>query len=543
MESVGIETWEERKMSLPAWMRFRLGRWQLVLIVFALAYAFLVILNLSNIPLQWDELNHFDGAILLIRGQIWQYAAVNSFYPPLYNLVTVAYFALAGASVLTGRLVTVTFSLLSIFIVYKIAKEMYGEKTALVSGVLFAVMPGIVWLSSMAMIETMLLFFFCLSMLFFFRWLKTSRERDLSLSIAALVVGVAVKYQILVVAPIIMVVSVMVLGKGSFLKVQAEKFTHSKRLWIGILMAVLAAFLLYELYASGLLNVWIYALQVGNNSQTLYSSRFPAPIFYLIEMVWPYSDQHPISLLLYVVGLAGLAFFAYRRKPEDKFLLVWFIVIYVVFTLISNKQWRYVTPLFPVLAISATALMGSAVGRAQKTWQSAKSSLTKVRVAKFAAALLIVFTATGVFYSSMDAYSWAGQGQPHIPIQQAGAYAASVVQTNKSVLVLCPYNLFNRDMVWFYLNAKGPSQTLVYQYPLLAVDAYTPEFTVNDIVDFCQVNGTGLVMLYEYGGTMKYFNSSLTEPAVYGMLNGTGRFTLQDTFGEAPNRIFVMSFK
>ena len=223
-------------MSLPAWMRFRLGRWQLVLIVFALAYAFLVILNLSNIPLQWDELNHFDGAILLIRGQIWQYAAVNSFYPPLYNLVTVAYFALAGASVLTGRLVTVTFSLLSIFIVYKIAKEMYGEKTALVSGVLFAVMPGIVWLSSMAMIETMLLFFFCLSMLFFFRWLKTSRERDLSLSIAALVVGVAVKYQILVVAPIIMVVSVMVLGKGSFLKAQAEKFTHSKRLWIGILM-------------------------------------------------------------------------------------------------------------------------------------------------------------------------------------------------------------------------------------------------------------------------------------------------------------------
>jgi hypothetical protein len=75
------------------------------------------------------------------------------------------------------------------------------------------------------------------------------------------------------------------------------------------------------------------------------------------------------------------------------------------------------------------------------------------------------------------------------------------------------------------------------------VDAYTPEFTVNDIVDFCQVNGTGLVMLYEYGGTMKYFNSSLTEPVVYGMLNGTGRFTLQDTFGEAPNRIFVMSFK
>jgi 4-amino-4-deoxy-L-arabinose transferase-like glycosyltransferase len=340
-----------------------------------------------------------------------------------------------------------------------------------------------------------------------------------------------------------MVVSVLVLGKGSFLKAQAEKFIHSKQLWLGVLLAGLALFLLFELYASGLLSVWIYALQVGNMGQTVYSSRFPAPIFYLIEMVWPYFDQHPISLLLYLVGLAGLAFFAVRRKLEDKFLLVWFIVIYVVFSLISNKQWRYVTPMFPVMAISATVIVASALGRAQKIWRSKKSTLTRVRVAKFAAALLIVSVAGGVLLSSVDAYTWAGRGQPQIPIQQAGMYAASAVQANKSVLVLCPYNLFNRDMVWFYLNAKGSSQTLVYQYPLLAVDAYEPKLNATDLVDFCGVNGTGIVMLYEYGGTMKYFNSSLTAQAVYSMLNESGRFTLKDTFGEAPDRIFVMSFK
>ncbi len=110
-------------MRLLVWIRFRLGKWQLVVVVFALAYAFLVTLNLGYIPLQWDEVNHFNGALLLVRGQIWQYAAINSFYPPIYNLVTAVYFALAGASVLAGRLVTVTFSVLSIFIVYKIAKR------------------------------------------------------------------------------------------------------------------------------------------------------------------------------------------------------------------------------------------------------------------------------------------------------------------------------------------------------------------------------------------------------------------------------------
>ena len=530
-------------MRLPTWLQFRFGKLQFILLVFAISYAFLVILNLNYIPMQWDEVNHFNGALLLIRGQIWQYAATNSFYPPLYNLVTAAYFALAGASVLTGRLVAVTFSLLSFFVVYKIAKEMYGEKTALLSGVLFAVMPGIVWLASMALIETMLIFVFCVSMLFFFRWLTNSRERDLILSIAALVIGVLVKYQILVVAPIIMVVSVFAFGKGGFLKIHAERFVYSKRLWIGVLLAVLVAVLLFELYASGLLNVWLYVLQVGNTGQTWYSNRFSTPIFYLLEMVWPYSDKHPISLLLYGLGLAGLALFAYRRKPQDKFLLVWFIIIYVVFTIIPNRQWRYVTPLFPVLAISASALVASIIGKVQKTWQSTKSSLTKIRLAKFAAALLIFFVVAGIFYSSIDAYTWAGQNQPQVSVQEAATYAVSTTQSNQSILVLCPHNLFSKDMVWFYLNSKSASQTAVYQYPELAVDAYTPQFNITELVNFCQTNGTKIVMLYEYGGTIAYYNSDLTEQAVFGMLNETGRFNLTETFGTAPNRIFVLSFK
>ncbi len=530
-------------MNLPVWIRFQLDRWQLVIVVFVSVYAFLVTLNLVYIPLQWDEVNHFNGALLLVRGQIWQYVAINSFYPPLYNLVTTAYFALAGASVLSGRLVSVTFSVLSILLVYKIAKEMYGEKTAVVSAVLFGVMPGIVWLSGLALIEMMLLFVFCVFMLFFFRWLQTERKVDLTLSIVALAIGVAVKYQIIVVAPIIMIVSLLIFGKSKNLKTQTNEFMHSKRLWLGVLVVVLSAVLLYAFYASGLLGIWLYAIQVGNAGQSWYSNRFSAPIFYLLEMVVPYNDKHPISMLLYLLGLAGLGFLAYRRKPQDKFLLVWFIVIYVVFTLIPNRQWRYVTPMFPVLAISATTIAAAVVSYAQKTWQSTKNSITKKRLAKFSAALLIIFVSAGVFYSSLDAYSWAAQGQPQIPIAQATAYVSSAVQTNQSVLVLCAHNFFNRDMVWFYLNNKSVSQTQVYQYPALAADAYTPDFNITELVNFCQTNGTGYVMLYEYGGTITYFDSNLTEQGVMNLLNGTCRFMLVASFGNHPNKIFVLTFK
>lgn len=92
-------------------LQLRFGKCHFIFLVFVIFYSFLVILNLNYIPMQWDEVNHFNGALLLIRGQIFQYAATNSFYPPMYNLVTAVYFALAGANVLTGRLVAVTFSL------------------------------------------------------------------------------------------------------------------------------------------------------------------------------------------------------------------------------------------------------------------------------------------------------------------------------------------------------------------------------------------------------------------------------------------------
>jgi 4-amino-4-deoxy-L-arabinose transferase-like glycosyltransferase len=530
------------KLRLPQWLKRKPTKWQVAVAVFALTYAVLVTLNLASIPMNWDEATHFNGALLLSRGQVWDFAAINSFYPPLFNVVTAGYYAVLGASVLSGRLVTVTFSVLSIFVVYKLAKQTCGEKTAVVSAVLFGVMPGIVWLSSMSFMETMLVFVFSVCMLFFFNWLQTNRMKDLGYSFVALAVGVAVKYQIIVIAPLIMLVSVLVFGKAQFLKNQISTIKQKKLLASILLVAASAAALLYALYASGILADWVYAMEIGNPGQTVYSNRFPTPIFYFIEMVLPYFNVHPISVLLYALGLAGLAFFAYRRKPQDKFLLIWFFMILVVFTVIPNRQWRYVTPLFPVLAISATALVASAVSRAKRTWRVSTSSAKKL-ILKASAAALLLFTVSGVVISCWDAYSWTAQGQLQIPIAQASEYVAANTPANSSVMVLCPYNLFNRDMVWFYLNAKAPSPLLVYQFPVLAVDAYTWDFNFTEIVNYCQNNRTRTVMLYEYGGNINYFGSQVTEATFYEMLNSTGRFTLEEAFGKAPNRIFVLSFK
>jgi 4-amino-4-deoxy-L-arabinose transferase-like glycosyltransferase len=492
--------------------------------------------------MQWDEVNHFNGGLLLIRGQFQRYIETSSFYPPMFNLVTALYFGVAGASVFTGRLVAVTFSLLTLVVLYKIARGMYGAKTALLSAVLFAVMPGIVWLSRMAMIETMLIFAFSLCMLFFFRWLTTHQDRDRKISIAAFAVGVAVKYQTLVVAPIIMIASLLVFGRGDYLKAQLASLLKPRRLAVVAAAAAVAASLVYVLYASGILNVWLYAIQVGTADKSLYSVRFPVPVFYLVEMTWPYSDVHPISLLLYAAGLAGLGLFAYRRKPGDKLLLLWFIAVYALFTVIPNRQWRYVTLLFPVLAISASTLLVSAYGKAHENWQKMHRSLPRRAATKLAAAVLIAFAATGVFFSCLDAYSWVAKDQIQVPIEQATAYAAQTLSPNQSIAIACPLNFLNNDMVWFYLNVKAPSQSEVWQYPKLAVDAYKPDFNLSEFTSLCQQHKAKYVLLYEYGGTARYFQTELTPNDVYNTLIDSGNFTSAASYGDEPKRVFVLTF-
>jgi hypothetical protein len=402
-------------------------------------------------------------------------------------------------------------------------------------------MPGIVWLSGLAMIESMLIFAVMLSLISFFRWLQTNKTMDLAVGAVALVLGTIVKYQILVIVPLTVLCVLLLSGKTHTLKEQFAKL-RIKPIWIGAAVAVAAVAFLGALYLLGLLDDWIYAIQVGNVGQSEYSLRFPVPIFYLVEMVWPYSDMHPVSLLLYGLGLAGLAFMVYRRKPSDKFLFSWFIVTYIVFTLIPNRQWRYVTVLFPALAIAAAELGATILGKALRTWKATQNSANRKRLAKASAIILIGFILGGLFYSATDAYVWLNKDRISVPIEQATAYIAEQPSINGSVLVLCPFNRFNRDMVWFYLNSKTESATPVYQYPTEAVDAYPINFNITTLVNYCQTNSTKYVLLYEYEATPTYYLSSLNEQAIYNLLNQTGNFHLEATFGAAPRRMFVFSY-
>lgn len=515
-----------------------LNKWRLVLLIFLLVYAVLLSFDLSYAVLQWDEMPHLCGGLLLSRGQFQEYIRGYSYYPPILDIVIAFFFKILGASVFSGRLVPLTFGILSIWCIFEFAYRFYGPRNALLSSILLASMPGFIWFCRVALIETTLLFFFSVSLLLFFSWMFTNNIKILFLSGVALGIGILVKYNALV-SGLIMLVSIFFLLRER-ISTKLGKFSL-------IIIAAVVTFLpwvffTYQIYSSGMFGSWLYAVQEGSAERMLYSTRFPVPIFYLVEMTYPYSDIHPISLPIYVLALAGLGFWFWRRKNADKFCLIWFFVVYIVFTLIPNRNWRYVTLVFPILAVSASHFILFIWDKAKDSLKARKISLRKINITKIVSAVFIFLVATSIFYSSRDAYLWIQKEHFYVPIGEASQYVAKHSASNETLLALCVSNYFNLDMVKFYLQIYNPNQIALWQYPEMAIDAYTPIFNVTELIERSEALHVKYLLLYEYGD-LQYFNSELTYNKVFEMLNNTDRFALETQVGDSPNRIFIISFK
>jgi 4-amino-4-deoxy-L-arabinose transferase-like glycosyltransferase len=513
------------------------NRWRLVLSIFLLVYTALLVLDLSYNPILWDETPHLFGGLLLSRGHLQEYIQEGSFYPPLFDVTTVLYFKILGLSVFSARFVAVTFGILSAWCVFEYAYRIYGPRNALVSSVFLASMPGFIWLCRMALTETMVIFFFSISLLLFFSWMNTNKDKMLILSGLALGLGFLAKYQVLV-GGIIMLVSMFFMWRE---RIMTKLGKFSLMLIIAGAVALPWIFFTRQKYAAYMFEKWLYALRVGNEERLVYNTRFPLPIFYLIEMTYPYPHIHPISLPIYILALLGLCFWLWRRRREDKFSLIWFFVVYSVFTLIPNRNWRYVTPVFPILAVSASDFILFIWDKAKDILRDCQTSLRKANITKVAITVFMFLVVVSIFYSSRDAYLWVEQDHVHVPVEEASQYVAKRSALNETVVVLCAGNFFSGDLVEFYLQIYNPDQRPPWQYPELPVDAYTFLFNETMLIEHSEALHVKYLLLYEHGN-ITFFQSEWRAHDVLEVLLNTSRFAVDTELGTFPRRIFIMRF-
>lgn len=515
----------------------RYGKWRLAFAFFLLAYALLLLLYLDYAPIRWDETPHLYGGLVLNNGQFDDYLRESSFYPPLFDIVTAFFFRLFGVSLFSARLVAVTFGVLSVWTIFEYALRFYGRRTALISSVLLSSMPGFIILCRMAAIETMLLFFFTLSLLLFFSWMRAHNDKTLLLSGLILGLGFLVKYQALV-AGIIMLASILFFCRRH-LAIKLNKF-FIMLIFAGAVVVPWIV-VIYQKYASGMLGNWFYVILMGNEERLVYSTRFPTPIFYLIEMTQPYPHIHPIYFPIFFTSLLGLGLWLWRRREEDKFSLLTFFGVYLVFTLIISKDWRYVTLVFPILAVSASEFILFLWDKAKDRLRTPHISFRKKNIIKVTAAVLVLVVSLSVIYSSWESYLWTERDHIYIPIGEATHYVADRTTLNEKIVVLCAGNYFSADMVEFYLLMSNPNREQPIQYPELPADTYTLNFNVTWLIENATASNVKYLMLYEQGN-ITYFQSELLAHDVLEIMLDTKQFVVETEFGSFPRRIFIIWF-
>ena len=506
-------------------MKFKLN-FRLAFFIFALCYLSILIgfliLNIANMPIQWDEAAHLDNGMFLKLG-IFNSFSRNLFYPPLYDVLTFLSYSLFGVNIVSARIIDALFSVLLLWVVFEFTYKAYDGKTALLAVVFLSVMPGYFEASHFAMLDITMTFFFTLSIFFFYFWLQTSNNKMLILTAITLIIGFLAKYQV-VVAILVMFIGVLIFCRSRL----KQLFLKKPYVAIILVLSALVAYLVYSLHSY--IEMWLGIIVMSTRgSQTV------IPTFYLTETQSIYSTIHPISLFMYLSGFFGLGVFIIRRQKPDKLFLIWFITVFVFYTIVTNKNWRYVIPFYPVLAISAAVFV-------IVTYTKLRSR--KKILAKISALILIAFTCVSLLQSVNDNITWINFGKTPFALEQAVDYAITHNNSHQSIMVLCPDNLFSQGIIQFYLLKDGRTQIHLYSYPLSPTDDLT--FNITTIISRCKQYNVKFLFTTEYGGnSVSYFNSTLTLMDIYTQIYNSGNFTQitpQQTFGQLPRRIFILNF-
>jgi len=262
---------------------------------------------------------------------------------------------LFGTTRLGGRFIFVLLSILSLYFVYRLVEELFGNKQALLVLVLLTFSQFHIGVSRLADNDTMLLFFTSLAMYIFFKAIHTNKGRWIYLLALTLGVGYLAKAAIILLIPIFFI----------FL-ISEKKYKHwlrRKEIYIGSCLCVIIILphlcMAYE-------HTYEDVTRIGFSARFFYF-YFGEIFAWFAEItnlfMWDFSGETSIFLLNPVNGrvfvshvssefpfmnwvmgiLIFISFFYCLRKGGRgneliKFSLIMFFVVFIITTIISTRN-------------------------------------------------------------------------------------------------------------------------------------------------------------------------------------------------------------
>jgi 4-amino-4-deoxy-L-arabinose transferase-like glycosyltransferase len=298
----------------------------LFLVVYAAAL--LVTLNLNYIL--WDEGSFLTTAL--------HYAGISSHYAedyfraPLLPFVAGLVFPLSGNYVLAGKLLVIAASIGGIIYLYKIARELFDEKTALLAAVLMALFPLYFFYSKIFFADVPAMFLSFVSIYYFLKKKPLHSGLFLGLSFLA-------RYHMGVVTGAVFLVFMI----ADRTKIIDKKFglDYKPFFWLAVTAFItITPWLVYNQITWG---SFAYPM---TNTLSIMSADVQKSSLYFFENLFEFM---PLPYLIFILGMFLMA---KDRSYKNIFILLWFFAFFILIHALVFKEVRFFIYAVPALSVS-----------------------------------------------------------------------------------------------------------------------------------------------------------------------------------------------
>jgi hypothetical protein len=276
----------------------------------------------------------------------WNYYAHYSnlgllHWPPLFHIIEGIYFLLTPINEISARLLIYVFSLLGCFFFYRLMLRLYDPYSSILASVMLITSPIYLTYSRMVSLEIPALSISLIAIYFFHCYLQDQRLRTLLLVSVLTAIALLTKQTSIFLLSFYSIYFIIVSVRLKKVSINIRHAAIFMLIFTGITISYyLPAFYYHK-------NTILKDVFVGTAYDDPYRS-FNNYLFYILTIPYQLSSSTICLLVIYLF----LIFFQGKEicTESNKFLMVWVLSCFLTFTLIAQKQERYIIGWVPALS-------------------------------------------------------------------------------------------------------------------------------------------------------------------------------------------------
>lgn len=262
-------------------------------------------------------------------------------------------------AVYTLRFFSATASVLTILMIYKIAKKIFGSPAAIIAALLTCFVPGLIQAAHFGTTESLLTFILLTTFYLSLKLMDKNPASGVFLSLAFLLgIGLSTKINALV------FFSFPCLALALSQRFSLRKAWQKKRLWLYLFLSFVLALAIsfltspYQYLDFGeFQRIAMYEIGIAQGKvPVFYTRQFlnTIPLLFQLSRIFPY-NLNPLLELTGLIGLIFSLFFLTQKNQlhrNKKILLIWaFLIYFLPNSLLFAKWTRFITPVLPFFVL------------------------------------------------------------------------------------------------------------------------------------------------------------------------------------------------